>query len=91
MIKSQTIAGEYVPNNFELEHSRTKQFFTEIENEILVDGVVFDETLNLELHFSKRFNDSNSAKKYFDKVTDKYPNSQIALVEKTIKETQVWA
>ena len=85
------IGGEYVPNNFEFEHSGTTQMFTEIETEILVQGIVFDETLNLELHFSKRFNDTISAQKYFISTAEKYPKSQISLVEKSIKETQVWA
>lgn len=91
LIESQIMTGEYVPNNFKLEHDETVHLFTGIENDISVNGIVFDESLNLELHFSKRFNDVDSAKAYFQKMTIKYPNSQIAIVEKTIKEIQVWA
>lgn len=91
ILESSPIKGEYVPDSFKLEHSESIHLFNEIEKEILISGVVFDESLNLELHFSKRFIDAGSANDYFGLLIVKYPNSQVSVVEKKIKEMQVWA
>jgi hypothetical protein len=39
--------------------------FDKTEETVLIEGVVFDESLNLELHFKKRFNDTPSAQSLF--------------------------
>ncbi len=91
ILESNPIKGEYAPDSFKLEHTESIHLFNETEKEVLISGVVFDESLNLELHFSKRFNDTVSANDYFGQVIVKYPNSQVSVVEKKIKETQVWA
>ncbi|MBL7813541.1 MAG: hypothetical protein JNL70_00955 [Saprospiraceae bacterium] len=89
--KSKPIIGEVPPSGFSLQHEQTVHITNNNQSAVFVDGVVFDTMLNLELHFSKQFQNIENATSYFNKVLKKYPNSQISVVEKTEKEIQVWA
>lgn len=88
---SSPIKGENQQIGFDLSHEH-KTHNTNIEQKVVsVDGVIFDTTLNLELPFVKYFGNSDDANQYYESVIEKYPNSQVAVIEKTETEIKVWA
>jgi hypothetical protein len=86
------LKGEVVPFKKTCPTSGTTQVFEPSPStDFWVHGRVVDSELSTELEFEKFFTTQKDAEKYFDKMKDKYPMSEVIIQSRTFQEIKIFA